>query len=114
MGTMGTVPQPEPQQLQPQVKHIKIHGNPSNVDQDRVEVSKNNKDKVHWSLGAPGAGPADWLVVFEGPSPFERDHFDPAHPGNADIMVEPSDRQYKYTVYVDGKKGVDPIIIVRP
>lgn len=101
-------------QLQPQLKHIKIYGNPCNVDNDPVEVSKNNKDKVQWSLGAPGAGPSDWLVVFEGPSPFERDHFDPTHPGNTDIVVPGDNSQYKYTVYVDGKKGADPMIIVRP
>lgn len=112
MGTMGTVPQP---QLQPQQKQINIHkGNPSGVDQDPVEVSKSNKDKVQWSLGAPGAGPADWLVVFDSPSPFERDYFTPEHPGNADIVVQPSNHDYKYTVYVDGKKGDDPIIRVKP
>ncbi|HET9178679.1 MAG TPA: hypothetical protein VFQ24_10030 [Terriglobia bacterium] len=101
---------PQPQtQLQPQVKHVKIQkGNPSNVDNDPVEVSKKNRDQVEWS------GPGDWLVVFDGPSPFERDHFDPAHPGNTDIVVAGDDHQYKYTVYVDGKKGADPIIIVRP
>lgn len=97
--------------LAPQVNKINIQrGNPSNVDQDSVNVSKNNKDKVQWS----GPGPGDWLVVFDGPSPFERDYFTPAYPGNTDIVVEPSDYEYKYTVYVDGKKGVDPIIIVRP
>src|SRR5690242_18822261 len=116
MGTMGTVPQQEPQlQSQPEPIMIHIHkGNPANVDQDPVYVYKSKKDTVQWSLDPPPPGPADWLVVFEGPSPFERDHFEPAHPGNTDIVVPAGDREYKYTVYVDGKRGADPMIIVRP
>src|SRR5215472_14494288 len=106
-GTMATTAQ---QQLQPKLTKIKIHkGDPSRVDTDPVPVSKNSRDQVEWSCPA---GPGDWLVVFEGPSPFERDHFDPAHPGNTTIVVPGDNTEYKYTVYVDGKKGVDPIIII--
>lgn len=93
--------------LQPKQINI-LKGNPSTVDQDTVEVWTTNNDRVVWS------GPGDWLVVFDGPSPFERDHFDPAHPGNTKIVGAGGGREYKYTVYVDGQKGADPIIRVRP
>ncbi len=87
-----------------------IKGHPSKVDKDPVEVWKNKdgNDRVEWS------GPGDWLVVFNDASPFDRDYFTPADPETADIVGEGGGREYKYTVYVDGKRGADPIIIVRP
>lgn len=94
-------------------KEIKIiKGNPSNVDQDPMEVWKNKdeNDRVEWSSDSGH----DWLVVFDKESPFERDYFTPAHPGNTDIVGAGGGKKYKYTVYVDGKKGADPIIIVKP
>ena len=98
-----------PQQQQQGSKKINIlKGNPSSVDIDPVEVWTTNNDRVVWS------GPGDWLVVFDDPSPFERDHFDPSHPGNNEIVGAGGGRQYKYTIYVDGKKGADPMIIVKP
>lgn len=101
---MATTAQPQPGPKQINI----LKGNPSTVDNDPVEVWTTNNDRVKWS------GPGDWLVVFDGPSPFERDHFDPAHPGNTQIVGAGGGREYKYTVYVDGKKGADPIIRVRP
>lgn len=94
--------------LQPKQINI-LNGNPSTVDQDPVEVWTTNNDKVKWAC--PGE---DWLVVFEGPSPFERDYFDSAHPGNTQIVGKGGGTEYKYTVYVDGKRGKDPIIRIMP
>lgn len=107
---------PEPATgLEPQ--HIKIiKGNPQTgekhkVDADRVVVDTTKNHRVRWSCPT---GSTDWLVVFNGPSPFERDHFDHEHAGNNQVVVAGGDTEYKYTVYVDGKIGADPIIIIRP
>jgi hypothetical protein len=83
-----------------------IPGGPPAVDQYKMPVSKGNKERVEWWSRSK-----DWVVVFDDPTPFDLHCYSTCNPGNKDIVVEPGAKEYKYTVYVEGKSA-DPIIIV--
>lgn len=90
------------------LKAVKIvAGNPPSAHPDTVTISKADGDRVQWEADSD-----DWAVVFEGQTPFERDYFEPSHPGSKGIRVAPGNKHYKYTVYLGGKKGADPIVVV--
>jgi hypothetical protein len=90
-------------------KKIEIFpGGPPAVDQYKMPVSNGNKERVEWWSRSK-----DWVVVFDDPAPFDLHCYSPCNPGNKDIVVEPGAKEYKYTVYVEGKSA-DPIIILNP
>lgn len=87
---------------------IKIKsGNPPTAKPYTLEICKKSKDRVKWTSKSK-----DWVVVFKGASPFERQFFSPAHPGNQKIVVDSTPTEYPYMVCVNGKTCASPIIIV--
>lgn len=87
-------------------------GAPPIVDKDPVHISKSTQ-VAHWKTNPPGQ---DFLVVFEGSSPFNDWYFHPGQP-TSKITVAPGDPNitYKYTVYTaSGAHKKDPGVIIRP
>ncbi len=79
-------------------------GNPPTVDQPSVTLSKGKKEQVKWWSRSK-----DWVVVFEGATPFDLHYYGPHNPGNRKITG--SVKGYKYSIYVDGASA-DPMIIL--
>jgi hypothetical protein len=86
-------------------------GNPPTVSPDPAYVSKNS-EVAHWKTKPLGQ---DFLVVFEGNSPFDDWCFDRDWPTSKITTANPGPPVYKYTVYTArGAHRLDPGIIIRP
>jgi len=86
-------------------------GSPPTVSPDPATVHKSN-EVAHWKTSPQGQ---DFLVVFEGNSPFDDWYFDRNRPTSRKTKVNPNSKQYKYTVFTaDGAHHVDPGIIIKP
>lgn len=83
-----------------------IPGDPPTVEKDGQKVIKKDDDRVKWESKSK-----DWAVVFEGDTPFELHCFSPSASDSGKIMPNAQLKQYKYTIFVDGRKS-DPILIV--
>lgn len=84
---------------------------PPTTDPYGKEIKKADKDTVEWE--PEKSGDKDWAVVFDGPTPFERHVYNADHPKTKDIVVDPSETHYHYSVCMDGKRSHSPWIIVR-
>ncbi len=87
-------------------------GDPPTVSPDPAPISK-KLEVAHWKTKPPGK---DFLVIFEGDSPFDEWYF---HRGRSTskktvVNADPS-TTYKYTVFTArGAHKYDPGIIINP
>lgn len=78
---------------------------------DPAPISQSNHEVAHWISDTPGE---DFLVVFEGDSPFKEWHYDGTH-ATSSAAGGTIGTTYKYTVYTkNGSVKNDPGIIIHP
>jgi trehalose-6-phosphatase len=86
-------------------------GNPPTVSPDPTTVSKSS-EVAHWKTKPQGQ---DFLVVFEGNSPFDDWYFDRNRHTSKITVANPGPKSFKYTVFTaSGAHKVDPGIIIKP
>jgi hypothetical protein len=86
-------------------------GTPPTVDKDPVHISKGT-EVAHWKTNPPGQ---DFLVVFEGESPFDDWYFHPGRATSKTTVVPSGTKKYKYTLFTaGGAHKNDPAVIIRP
>ncbi len=84
---------------------------------DKFEVSKKAKDQVQWNCMQKHEHDAKgcFWAYFDKGSPFYckefRKHLEPSGPPSDNAIV---DKEYKYTVEIDGFPPLDPVGVVRP
>jgi hypothetical protein len=88
-----------------------------NVTPYRFEVSKQAEDQVEWTCMQKHqhhAGGCFWAHFDQG-SPFDRNefrkHLEPSGLPSKNAVV---DKEYKYTVEIDGFPPLDPVGVVKP
>ncbi|SRR6266571_511467 len=81
------------------------------VSPDPAEISK-KKEVAHWKTSPPGK---DFLVVFEGDSPFDDWYFHRGRATSKTTVASPGPASHKYTVFTaGGAHKYDPGIIIKP
>ena len=93
-------------------KTVTITTNPLSVDKPSVTISKKNKENVVWQTRPPGK---DFVVAFEGTSPFSRQTFDQDHNDSGVPVLTPDpgvSLAFKYWVQV-GDQVLDPGVIIQ-
>jgi hypothetical protein len=86
-------------------------GTPPVVNPDPTPISK-KLEVANWKTNPPGQ---DFLVVFEGNSPFNKWLFHKGSPTSKTTVVDPGVTEYKYTVFTaNGAHKKDPGIIIKP
>jgi hypothetical protein len=88
-------------------------GPPLTVSCNRAELSKDDGDELKWEHRTAGKA---FKIDFQGKGPFASPHFDQTNSGSGKVRTDvPKDKnkEYKYTVIVDGQPPLDPLVIVR-
>jgi hypothetical protein len=86
-------------------------GSPPTVSPDPTYISK-SKEVAHWRTSPRGQ---DFLVVFEGDSPFDDWYFHRGQSTSRTTVANPGSTPHKYTVFTArGAHKYDPGIIINP